>query len=204
LVFIIEESELSRRGMALDRYRNSSSDEILVATLRGLIRTDTLPLFKITTQKPSQGGMIMRKEFVLIIGLTLVSIGLVCSGISREATAPPSENLLQAVNTVRLINTAQARMGLAGKNFLTFPELLSTGALREVGKTNEDLSSAYDRLDLRNQAEPLNGFDFDMVVAPEGRAYKLSLAQKKECGIAVFSDNRGLIYYGKIIGCPNK
>jgi hypothetical protein len=146
----------------------------------------------------------MRKSCLMMIGLMVALIVTASSGASKDQVGEPSGNLKQAVNTIRLINTAEAHLGVAGKTFLTLSELSSAGVLRETAKMNEDLGSAYDRLDLQNQAEPLKGFEFDMVVASDGKTYKLSLAQKVECGLAVFSDNRGLIYLGRALGCSNK
>lgn len=138
-----------------------------------------------------------------LIAFFLVATGAISFG-TDATTSSTSTNLRQAIHAVRLINTAQARVKLANRHFLQLSELLSSGALEEASKNNEIFGAAYQSLNVKNQKELLRGFDFTMVVAPDGSAYKLSLTEKNDCGVAIFTDDRGLIYQGKALGCADK
>jgi hypothetical protein len=82
--------------------------------------------------------------------------------------------------------------------------LVSKGTLKETAGMNPDFGSAYGQLALQNQTEPLRDFDLGLVVGANGTSYKLSLLERKSCGMAFFTDDRGIIYQGKALGCAAK
>jgi hypothetical protein len=125
-------------------------------------------------------------------------------GMASTSTADATGQSKHAVTVVRLINTAEAYAHRAQARYVSFAELVSSGALNKAAQMNPDFASAFADLDLartHNRA-PVQGFDLDIVVSSDGGAYKLSLTAKQDCVEGFFADERGIIYTGKPIGCP--
>ena len=122
-------------------------------------------------------------------------------GIASASPADATGQSKHAVTFVRLINTAEAYAHRAQGRYVSFPELVSSGALNKAAEMNTDFTSAFADLDLHNRA-PVQGFDLAIIVSADGGAYKLSLTAKQDCVEAFFTDERGIIYTGKPIGCP--
>ena len=116
---------------------------------------------------------------------------------SEAATSQPS----YALATVRMINTAESLAHRSGGKFLPLDQLISSGPLKQAAEMNPDFSSAYSQMKPVKGPEMLDGFDLGMLVSSDGSAYKLSLDNKEKCGTTYFSDERGLIYAGKPLGC---
>jgi len=109
-----------------------------------------------------------------------------------------------ASTAVRLINTAEAYARRTNARYVSLADLAATGSLKQAADMNEDLASTYAELNLQNRTNLLNGFDFGLVVSSDGGAYKLSLSEKQSCGSAYFSDESGIIYTGRALGCHSK
>ena len=139
----------------------------------------------------------------LLLGTAAVlTFGLFCIASTSPANATGQSK--HAVTVVRLINTAEAYAHRAQARYVSFPELVSSGALNEAAQMNPDFTSAFAdlyRARVHNKA-PIQGFDLAIVVSSDGGSYKLSLTAKDDCSAAYFTDERGIIYTGKPIGCP--
>ena len=131
---------------------------------------------------------------------TTAAITLALIGVGNTHPAATTEPDQQAVTAVRLINTAEANIHREKARYVAFPELASSGALKKAAEMNSAFASVLADLDLQNGV-PMRGFDLTIIVSSDGGAYKLSLAAKEDCGVAFFSDQRGIIYNGKAIGC---
>jgi len=128
--------------------------------------------------------------------------GLILLGANREDQQKISrERLTQALNAMRLINTAQAYERHTHGKYASLGELASAGGLGAAAKNRPQFSSVYSTLNLHNPDELLAGFSVGIVVAADGTAYKLSMVENSECGPALFSDNNGVIYQGTALGC---
>ena len=108
--------------------------------------------------------------------------------------------LMKVLDVVLLFNLAEKNTHSRSGRFVSYSELVKSGALAETSKGS--LSRAYKTLRLENETEPLEGYGLAMMVSPDGTAYKLSLEQKKKCGAAFFTSGTGVIYFGKPLGCP--
>ncbi len=104
---------------------------------------------------------------------------------------------------MRLVNTAEAYSHRDQGKYDSLAGLISSGALKKAGGMTDDFSSTLSQLDLQKDASLLVGFDFTLVVSSDGSAYKLSFVEKERCGAAYFSDERGVIYTGKALGCTS-
>jgi hypothetical protein len=105
-----------------------------------------------------------------------------------------------------LINTAEwssrAKGGKIDENvkFLPWDDLLNSPRFKEcqsrVRFTHFNMSS------LSPGPEIVPGLELRLVVSSNGKHYNLWLGQKDVmCGFAFYSDERGAIYEGRVIGC---
>lgn len=133
------------------------------------------------------------KRKALIAGLM---ISAACIGPAQSKTPDNA-----ALNAARIINTAEAYAHRDHAKYLPLRDLISTGSLKQAAGMSETFTSIYSELNLQHETELINGFDFALLVSSDGSAYKFSLLQRGNCGPAYFSDERGIIYAGKPLGC---
>lgn len=104
----------------------------------------------------------------------------------------------RGVNVVRLINTAEAEYKSAHGGYAAWPELYRSGIIAE----HEKPGLMFGNLNLSEGPEVVPGWSLAMIVAADGESYELSLRNLKDkCQFSFFSDERGLIYEGNVIGC---
>ncbi len=152
---------------------------------------------------PNVGGNMRTHREMRLIVLVVLAAGTLLAFAGngpRQSKSPEYDKRLLAVNTVRLINTAESRYHFNHGMYAEFAELAKSREIEELGGA---FQSVYTKLDLQAGSEPLPGFELRIVVAGDGKSYKLSLAEKEgKCRWGLFSDDRGLIYHGKAIDCP--
>jgi len=142
----------------------------------------------------------MRK--LLVYSSLVVSIAAALLVKVASAGTPVDEaNTTLSLNTVRLINTAEAQFQRTSRRYGSLSELEAAGMLAKAGAMNEAFGAAYRALNLKEEGQMLDGYEFALLVTANGAAYKLSLVEKKDCGTAFFSDDRGIIYLGSALGC---
>ena len=147
----------------------------------------------------------------LVVGLLLTIWafhGLKAAG-RPQAVPPradaPTKSKSMAVGIVRTINTAQvscrARDGKVEENysFLSWDELLSSHCFDAA----QDWFSQHYRFRLAAGPEIAPGLELRLVVSGDGRHYNLSLVgeDSPSCRFGFFSDEGGVIYEGKSLGC---
>lgn len=131
---------------------------------------------------------------------SIIALSLCLVPVTSSQTKPNQGNY--ALTTVRLVNTAQSYAHRSGGKYLPLEQLIATGALKQAAETNSDFNSAYTKLNLQKSGAMLEGFELAVIVSSDGTRYELSVNNAKEsCGPAYFSDQRGLIYVGKALGC---
>ena len=140
-------------------------------------------------------------RILVFFAIAMLFSGAMAIESSSQEAPGPSQARPQALSTIRLINTAEVYFHRSAGAYGTFADLVSKGTLKETAGLNPDLGSAYGRLALQDQTEPLRDFDLALVVAADGKSYKLSVLEKKRCGMAFFTDDSGIIYQGKALGC---
>lgn len=136
-----------------------------------------------------------------ILAVVTVALTFALAPGTRSQTKAKTEPGGHALSTVRLVNTAEAYAHQAQGRYVSLAELVSTGVLKRAAEMNDDFTSTFSELDPQKGAGLLNGFDFAIVVSSDGGTYKLSLAAKERCGTAYFTDDRGMIYSGRVLGC---
>lgn len=131
--------------------------------------------------------------------LTLLVAALALPALPK-LTPQEKGALLQNVNLILLLNDAEDIARTKQGHFVSFAELVKSGALEEASRG--PYARIYAKLDVKQEAEPLPGFELGIVVSADGSAYKLSLAQKVKCGKVFFSDHQKRIFFGQPLECP--
>lgn len=129
-----------------------------------------------------------------------VLIGLGCfaalhSQATQTSPSTSAEQLTQeeALRWVRNINTAQVQPFVQEKSYLSLDGLFTRGALPRLAA-------------LATLTTPISATvkNYNLVVSPstDGKRYHLSLVPKSGCEPAFFSNESGIIFVGKALGCP--
>ena len=128
------------------------------------------------------------------IGLTLAALAaLGASAFAADLSAPPLAQQRNAINLMRMINTAESWYFGSHHKYARFEELVASGAVDKVTK-----SRPLKELDPRNTAEPIPGVKLRLVVSAEGDHYQAAILQSgKRPSWGAFSDEQGLIYRGE-------
>jgi hypothetical protein len=153
-----------------------------------------------------------------VLGLMIAGCVLALSLHVRRATgqqvtltAPAThDQAMLAVTIIREINTAEVAFcrekdGKTDENmkFLTWDELINAPCFKQARSHFRGPNSAQVNESFSPGPEIVPGLEFRLVISPDGKHYNLWLGQKREvnCGFAFYSDERGVIYEGKAIGC---
>jgi hypothetical protein len=110
------------------------------------------------------------------------------------ANAQDSADKLDAVNAVRVMNTAEMRYFAAHGKYVPADEL---GASQELKQLQS--SKIWPKAMSLVGAEPLPGFTLGITASPDGKAYQLSFLRRGDNKLAFFSDERGIIYQAEPI-----
>jgi TonB family protein len=147
----------------------------------------------------------------VVVFLLAVSIHVLrASGQAGTVSTPSAGSKDQrslAVGIVRLINTAEVidcrtKDGKIdeGEKFLPWDELLNAPCFKEA--QTRVIFTDFGISSLAPGPEIVPGLELRLVVSADGKHYNLWLGQKDVmCGFAFYSDERGVIYESKAIGC---
>ena len=143
---------------------------------------------------------------ILAVG-ALACAALVMAQAGEPAPAVPHDPMVfqapdavraTGVNVVRLINTAEAEYKHAHGGYAAWPELYRSGIIAK----HEKPGLMFGNLNLTEGPEVAPGWTLAMIAAADDQSYELSLHNLKDkCQFSFFSDQRGLIYEGNVIGC---
>jgi len=130
----------------------------------------------------------------LRLSAALVVLLLLVSGAFAQTTAPSADSRATAINGLRLLNTAQMMFHSQHGRFASLADL---PALLDATKPSYRASMPH--FDPAAGKDALEGFEL-AIVADDG-GYELTLKEKKSCGVFAYSDQVGLIFLGKALGC---
>ena len=149
---------------------------------------------------------------LLLLGISVYAVR--ATGQTATVTSPRMDSRDQAflaVNAIRVINTAEvvACRTKDGKidpkqKFISWDDLLNAPCFKQAqGQFSGGRFSRVSELSFSPGPEIVPGLELRLVVSPDGSHYNLWIGQKRsvQCGFAFFSDERGVIYEGKAIGC---
>ncbi len=126
----------------------------------------------------------------VFFGLSGVTILLSQDNLA-DASAQLSEP--QALQLIRLINTAEREVSNETHTFVPLAQLLRHPSLEEHRKFIALTESHSGRVKDRK---------LSVLASADGKHYTVALVPESGCEPAVFSNEAGLIYRGKAFGCP--
>ncbi len=132
--------------------------------------------------------------------LAMAQAGKPAPAIPHDPTVLQAPNAVRTtgVNVVRLINTAEMEYRHAQGRYATWAELYRSGSIAN-GQKRWPLFSG---LQPAAGPEVVPGWTLALIPSADGQTYELSLRNLGDkCQFSFFSDQRGLIYQGQVIGC---
>jgi hypothetical protein len=124
--------------------------------------------------------------------LTMMGLACALTTVAIAAGQPsPGNDMRAALAVMRAMNTAENAIKQSTGKYVELPALLDHPAMGRV-KAN---------LAVNGSAVTLQGAQVRLALTPEGTGYQVMVVPTATCGTAVFSDERGLIYTGKVLDC---
>lgn len=125
---------------------------------------------------------------VILSGITILVAGTNPQGDTTQLSS------VEAVKLMRLINTAEGEFVLKGQTYVSLDKLLQQRSLMSFRPVIAMADGTSGRIK-----------DHYLVVAAseDGRHYQVTLVPGKSCDTAMFSNESGLVYQGKAMGCSN-
>jgi hypothetical protein len=124
------------------------------------------------------------------------------AGDAKPQQASENDN---AVGLVHLVSVAEADYFHASRRYATFVELIKSGQLLRTAVHSPENLPFYRTVNPQSDSEPVAGYIVGSVVSADGSTYKVSLTKKTDkCGIALSTDESGLLYEGKAIACATE
>ena len=120
----------------------------------------------------------------------LATLILVTAGVTAF-TQPADEVTRADVRLIRSLNTAENAIFQRSGKYVELAELIdhqSMGGVRPEMTTNGKFVF-------------FQGRQLRLMVSADGSRYQAMVVPAESCGTAVFTDERGMIYTGKVIGC---
>lgn len=121
---------------------------------------------------------------------------LLCAGsvlLAQKEEPSPALSREEAIAFVRAVNTVQASFVIHTKAYASLGQVLNSRAIKQGGAALT-LESPHKAI--------FKNYDVSLTLSPDVKGYHLSLTPRSGCELALFSDESGLIYYGRRIDCP--
>lgn len=129
----------------------------------------------------------MRTRFLTMFGFAcvLATIGL------AAAQPSPDDQRRSAIMLMRAINTAANAVMSRSGNFVHLAELVEHPAM---GRVKADIA-------VKGATATYQGATIRVALSTDATQYQVAVLPGETCGWAAFSDERGLIYTGKVLDC---
>lgn len=123
---------------------------------------------------------------------TMLGVALVLASAAVAATQPSADaGRRSAVTVLRAINTAESALKQRTGRYAHLTDLLEHPAMARVRPN----------LAVNDRVVTHQGASIRLAVSSDGAQYQVSVVPGETCGWAAFSDERGLIYTGKVLDC---
>jgi hypothetical protein len=126
-------------------------------------------------------------RLLLILSVLVLSTGIVTA---QEPARRLSEE--QMAGVIRTINASQMTWQSVHKTWASLRDLEHDKYLSARGLPINYTS---------NDSAKIEGYDLRVIVSSDGKRYSTTLAPTTGCGIAMFSDELGVIYQATAFGC---
>ena len=126
-----------------------------------------------------------------ITNLTLVVAICTVAGIAAARAQAPDDERRAGITVMRAINTAENRIKNTGGKYVPLAELVNHPMMGGV-KAN---------LAVNGDVITYQGSRLRLALSTDAMGYQAMVVPAQTCGTAVFSDERGFIYTGKVLDC---
>ena len=124
---------------------------------------------------------------LLALGLLALSVGA-----SQEVSPKPNDPFKEGVLMLRVLNTVEAEMNHTSGTYVPLSAVLEAPMLR----------SSFSQASLADPTKAIVGGRALVLVLTEDRKhYQAMVLPADQCGIGVFTNENGLIYSGRALGC---
>jgi hypothetical protein len=124
--------------------------------------------------------------------LTMLAIATTVAGLAASSTQQPGDDERRAAVTVmRAINTAENAIRQSSGKYVELAALLDHPMMSRV-KTN---------IVVNGNTVTHVGAQVRLALSADAAGYQVMVVPATTCGTAAFSDERGLIYTGKVLDC---
>jgi len=135
-------------------------------------------------------------RFGAVFAVILLLGGIAVSLRGQDQKSPNLEERAKIVNTVRLVNTAEASyFGSADSKgrYASWEELYKSGIVKSLQER-----PFFKTVQVSPGPEVIPGYRLDLVVSADGKAYLLALHDTKKGDhlFSAFSDQNGVIFLG--------
>lgn len=122
---------------------------------------------------------------------TIAALVLLGSSVAGSAQSPGDDQRRSAITLLRAINTAENAVRATGGKFVPLSDLLDHPAMSRV---KADIAA-------NGAAATYHGATIRVALSTDATQYQVAVVPAETCGWAAFSDERGLIYTGKVLDC---
>lgn len=128
------------------------------------------------------------------VGLWLIACAI---GLSQPTSAGDQligdVSVKKALRIMRALNTAQAELLRNSRSYGTLNELSASAAFQSIGEslTPKDSYSAG-----------VADYQLSVITTADKSRYEARLVSDERCTVALFTNETGIIYAGKSLGCP--
>ena len=124
--------------------------------------------------------------------LTMLGFAIALATVGVAATQPsPDDQRRASITLMRAINTAEHAVKTRAGKFVPLAELLEHPAM---GRVKADIS-------VNGAVATYQGATIRVALSTDATQYQVAVVPGETCGWAAFSDERGLIYTGKVLDC---
>jgi hypothetical protein len=124
------------------------------------------------------------------ISTILAIVILVAAGVT--VSTQPADDVTRAdVRLMRSLNTAENIIRQQSGKYMQLADLIDH---KTMGGVRPEITTS-------GTVVFFQGRQLRLMVSPDGLHYQAMVVPVEGCGTAVFTDERGMIYTGKVIGC---
>lgn len=127
---------------------------------------------------------------VRIVATLIFFVVLVTTALAFTQPAPDPERRA-GITVMRMINTAEAAIRHSTGKYVDLNELINHAMMSGV---RAEIVANGNTITYRGQ-------QLRLALTPDALQYQAMVIAAETCGTAVFSDERGLIYTGKVLDC---
>ena len=114
---------------------------------------------------------------------------------AQEPPEPENEPSRQAVIILRAVNTVEWRLGGPRGGFGSLAQVLAAPAFKDQFKEAAAVDSATATVAARTLV---------LLTSEDKKRYHAQVAPRDKCGVVMFTNESGLIYSGRALGCDTQ